>query len=130
MKRILLTALLALGTIVPVSLAAGEAPASAACGPTPYAIVASIGAEQARYSSTCDGDGFYAGQAYDAVSDGSCVAVRYRPHGTSGAGTVQGQACTTGGFTSYNAQGGPFDVRLCQGTSTTSCTAWFVHWGF
>jgi hypothetical protein len=132
-QRPLVALALAAGTITPLGLAASSAPAGAICqGTTPVAIVASIGAEQARYSSTCDGDAFYAGQAYDAVSDGYCVAVRYRPHGTSGVGSVQGQACTTGAFTSYNAQGGPFDVRLCRGSSTApgDCTGWFVHSGF
>jgi hypothetical protein len=43
---------------------------------------------------------------------------------------LQGQACTTGSFSNYNAQGGPFDVRVCRGTSTTDCTGWVVHSGF
>ena len=134
MKRILLSAVLALGAIIPTSLITSATPASATCNGvgSNHVIVTSIGAEQVRYASTCDGDGFYAGQAYDAVTDGFCVAVRYRQHGTSGAGTIQGQACTTGAFSNYNAQGGPFDVRLCKGasTATSDCTAWVVSTGF
>ena len=130
MKRILITAALLLGTIVPAGVMAAATPAGAICQPSSVAIITAIGAEQARYPSTCDGDAFYAGQAYDGVTDGYCVAIRYRNHGTTGAGWIQGQACTTGQLTNYNAQGGPFDVRVCRGSSTIDCTAWFVHFGF
>lgn len=129
-RRSIIATAIATTTFTPIALAAASGPAGAICNPGAAAIVTSIGAEQARYASTCDGDAFYAGQAYDAVTDGQCVTVRYRNHGGSGSGWVQGQACTTGAFTNYNAQGGPFDVRLCQGASTTICTGWLVHYGF
>ena len=130
MKRSLPAAILAVATLVPIDLVTSAAPAGAICHPGAAVVFASYGAEQARYASTCDGDAFYAGQAYDPVTDGACATVRYRPLGTSGAGWIQGQACTTGAFTSYNAQGGPFDVRVCKGTSTVTCTGWVPSFGF
>jgi hypothetical protein len=130
MQRPLCSTALALATLVPAALLTTASPAGAICHPGPFAFGTTAAAEQPRYPSTCDGDAFYAGQAYDPVTDGSCATVRYRPNNTTGAGWIQGQACTTGAFTSYNAQGGPFEVRLCKGTSTTQCSAWFEHFGF
>jgi hypothetical protein len=117
-------------TVVPITLATSASPAGAACSPGAAVIATSFGAEQVQYSSTCDGDGFYAGQAYDsATADGYCTAVRFKNHGTTSSGWIQGQACTTGGFTNYNAQGGPFDLRVCRGTSTTYCSGWVYNSG-
>jgi hypothetical protein len=131
MKRILITAALLLGTIVPGGLMATATPAGAICNPGSFAFGTGSAAEQARYPSTCDGDGFYAGQVADPVTDGLCAVARYRTHGTSGAGWIQGQACTTGAWTNYNAAAGaPFDARVCAGTSTMFCSPWFVHFGF
>jgi len=53
-----------------------------------------FGIERARYASTCDGDGWYAGFVADTLTDGSCVWVVYRDAGWD---SQQGRSCNSGG---------------------------------
>ena len=63
---------------------------------SPYGV--QLAREAVAYSSTCDGDYYYAGQAYDPITDGSCAYVDYYYNGYS----PIGWACTTGAWSGFS----------------------------
>jgi hypothetical protein len=91
--------LLALAALSVASFVVAEGPgagrAGATCnGGSPVSSNFGFGIERARYASTCDGDGWYAGFVADTLTDGSCVWVVYRDAGWD---SQQGRSCSSGG---------------------------------
>src|SRR3954451_1851695 len=84
--------------------AVAAAPAQARCSSNGshdialYYNTVLVAEEDYQYSSTCDGDSFYAGKILDAKTDGHCASALFFDPSQ----TTQGVECTTGAWANYS----------------------------
>lgn len=139
--RVLLAAALCGSSVLLVSVISA-APATAGCeiselppyGEPSYSPLRYYGQELHRYTSTCNGDGFYAGKVSDHpwIRDGRCAIVQVRKVWDSYSGTpVNGTwrqhaySCTSR-WKSYNINNAQnYEARLCSGY-TSICSPIYI----
>ncbi len=81
--------------------------------------------EGANYSSTCDGDGYYAGALKDVKTDGYCVRVYFYDAGYK---SYEGKSCTTSGNSfNYVDRSGDTVGLWCVGKGVTGSTNWCLE---
>ncbi len=116
-RKLVGAAAVALGLIAFGSI--GPAPASALC---PYSYQDSLwetyyGDEDRQSTSTCDGDGFYAGMVRensDSNNDGQPAVIKVKV----GSSWIVMQSASTTSWRNFNAQG-VYQIKLCRGNTAT-----------